>query len=109
MFGLTSEVMHERVYTLGLTVPSLQDTHSASTTLLMHLAAAFAQFASHEETIRTQMKAMLKSEEGLDELKKKSKVAGVQADAADKKLSKMSSEVCSSPFENSFCLSQHKD
>ncbi len=62
---------------------------SASTMLLMHLAAAFSQFASHGETVRTRMKALRK--------KKKRKVVGAQADAADKKLSKMNSEgVCES-------------
>ena len=83
-----------------------QDTLSSSATLLHHLASAFSQFATHEETVRTQMKAVRKAEEDLDELKKRRKNVGAQADTADKKLSKMNSEVRSQAFILSNWLSR---
>lgn len=89
----------------NLLTPSRQDTLSASTTLLNYVAAAFTQLAAHGESIRTQMKAVRKSEEDLDELKKRRKAVGAQADAADKKLAKMNSEVCAAiTFVDVGCL-----
>lgn len=71
----------------------LQDVLSASTTLLGYVASALAQLALHEATIREHMKAVRTQEESLDELRKRRKTLSAKADAADRKLIKMSTEV----------------
>ena len=45
----------------------------ASNALLMHFTGALSTFASHESTIREQMKAVRTREENLDELKRRRK------------------------------------
>ena len=70
-----------------------QDTLSASTTLLMFLSAALSQFASHEATIREQMKAVRSREENLDDLKRRRRNVSSKADAAEKKVFQMGPEV----------------
>ena len=72
----------------------LNDTLSASTAILSHLANALNQLASHEVSIRERMKAVRTQEESLDELRRRRKALNAKADAAEKKLSKMSPEVC---------------
>ena len=58
----------------------------------MHFASALSRFASHEESIREQMKAIRSREEQLDELKRRRKNVASKADTAEKKLSKMNPE-----------------
>jgi predicted RNase H-like nuclease (RuvC/YqgF family) len=48
--------------------------------------------AVHEENIRAHMKAIRSREESLDEMRRRRRNLGSQADTADKKLSKMGSE-----------------
>ncbi|KAJ3827812.1 hypothetical protein F5880DRAFT_1699068 [Lentinula raphanica] len=69
-----------------------QDTLSASTNLLTQYAAALSNYASHEHAIRDHMKGIRSREEALDELKRRRKALISKADAAEKKLSKMSPE-----------------
>lgn len=76
----------------------LQDTLSASTTLLSHLSSALSQFASRELNVRDNMKAAGTREEGLDDILRQRKVVGTKAEAAEKKLHKMSPEVSDYPF-----------
>ena len=78
---------------LGPVFFSWKDTLSASTTLLLFLSTALSQFASHEATVREQMKAVRSREENLDELRRRRRNVVSKADAADKKLSKMGPEV----------------
>lgn len=75
----------------------LQDTLSAAGTILSHFANALSQLATHEMTIREQMKAVRSREENLDDLKKRRKAVAAKADSAEKKLSKMNPEVRASP------------
>ncbi|EIN13334.1 hypothetical protein PUNSTDRAFT_123417 [Punctularia strigosozonata HHB-11173 SS5] len=70
----------------------LADTLNASYILLSHFSAALGQFATHEENIRTHMKAVRTREENLDLLKRHRRSVGSKADAAEKKLAKMSPE-----------------
>ncbi|KAF5390478.1 hypothetical protein D9757_005266 [Collybiopsis confluens] len=70
----------------------LLDTLSASTNLLNQFAGSLANYASHEHAIRDHMKSIRASEESLDELKRKRKALISKADAAERKLSKMSPE-----------------
>ncbi|KAF9268545.1 hypothetical protein L218DRAFT_940448 [Marasmius fiardii PR-910] len=70
----------------------LGDTLSASTNLLNYFSNALSQFATHEHTIREHMKAIRTREENLDELKRRRRALVSKADAAEKKLSKMSPE-----------------
>ena len=64
----------------------------ASNALLLHFAAALSTFANHEGTIREQMKAVRTREENLDELKRRRKSIFTDAEAAERKLSKMNPE-----------------
>lgn len=75
----------------------LQDVLTASTTLLGYVASALAQLALHEASIREHMKAVRTYEESLDELRKRRKAVSAKADAAERKLSKMSPEVSNDP------------
>ncbi|CAE6540657.1 unnamed protein product [Rhizoctonia solani] len=70
----------------------LGDVLSHSTNLLAQFSAALTQFASYEEQIRTQMKAIRSREESLDEMKRRKRVVDHKADSADRKLAKMSAE-----------------
>jgi len=65
-----------------------------ATNLLTLITGAMNQFATHEETIRTIMKNLRHNEEQLDEKKKRRRGVGIKAESADKKLSRMSEEVC---------------
>ncbi|GJJ14086.1 hypothetical protein Clacol_008343 [Clathrus columnatus] len=65
-------------------------THSAS--IFAHLSGALNNYANHEHSVRAHLKTIRTREEKLDELKRKRKNVASKADAADKKLSKMSGE-----------------
>ncbi|KAH9896925.1 hypothetical protein C8Q73DRAFT_664591 [Cubamyces lactineus] len=67
----------------------LADTLTASTTLLLHFSSALAAFASHEIAVREHMKAVRSREEALDEMKRRRKSVFNDAEAAERKLSKM--------------------
>ncbi|KAJ8482479.1 hypothetical protein ONZ51_g5321 [Trametes cubensis] len=67
----------------------LADTLTASTTLLLHFSSALAAFASHEIAVREHMKAVRSREEALDEMKRRRKSIFNDAEAAERKLSKM--------------------
>lgn len=69
-----------------------QDTLSASTTLLTHFSTALSQYASHGHPMREYLKSIRTKEENLDELKRRRKAVTSKADAAERKLSKMSPE-----------------
>lgn len=75
-----------------LTIQCYQDTFNASTTLLLHYASALARLSAHIAKVREQMKAVRTREENLDEVKRRRKALVSKADAADRKLSKMSAE-----------------
>ena len=77
-----------------LTHDCSQDVLSAATTLMGHYAASLSQYASHEQSIREHMKAVRTREENLDDLRRRRKNIYSKADSAEKKLSKMSPEVC---------------
>ncbi|EJF63738.1 hypothetical protein DICSQDRAFT_134340 [Dichomitus squalens LYAD-421 SS1] len=70
----------------------LGDTLTASNALLVHFSSALSVYASHEGTIREQMKAIRTREENLDELKRRRKSVFSDAEAAERKLSKMNPE-----------------
>ncbi|KAG8911391.1 hypothetical protein FRC01_005732, partial [Tulasnella sp. 417] len=70
----------------------LGDVLDKSRELLALVSAALAQLSTHETAIRVHMKAVRTREENLDELKRRRKQVGAKAEAADKKLSKMSPE-----------------
>ncbi|ESK97386.1 hypothetical protein Moror_17817 [Moniliophthora roreri MCA 2997] len=70
----------------------LGDVLSASTNLLNYFSNALAQYATHEHSIREHLKAIRTREENLDELKRRRKALHSKADAAEKKLSRMSPE-----------------
>ncbi|KAG8856250.1 hypothetical protein FRB96_006562 [Tulasnella sp. 330] len=70
----------------------LGDILSASREILICVSSALAQFGGHEASIRVHMKAVRTREENLDATKKARKAVGSKAEAAEKKLSKMSSE-----------------
>ncbi|KAG9043388.1 hypothetical protein FS837_009674 [Tulasnella sp. UAMH 9824] len=70
----------------------LGDVLDKSRELLVLVSAALSQLSTHETAIRVHMKAVRTREENLDELKRRRKQVGSKAEAADKKLSKMSPE-----------------
>ncbi|KAI0338384.1 hypothetical protein BDW22DRAFT_709989 [Trametopsis cervina] len=70
----------------------LGDTLTASTSVLLHYASALSRFSSHEGAVREQMKSVRTREENLDEVKRRRKSLAGKAEAADKKLTKMSAE-----------------
>ncbi|KAH7890548.1 hypothetical protein F5I97DRAFT_1836349 [Phlebopus sp. FC_14] len=70
----------------------LGDTLTASTTILAHFSAALSTYASLHHTMRDNMKAVRTREEALDDLRRRRKRVGASAEAAEKKLNKMSPE-----------------
>ncbi|KAK0234929.1 hypothetical protein EDD85DRAFT_954441 [Armillaria nabsnona] len=70
----------------------LGDTLGASTSIIAHFTHALTSYATHEHAIRDHMKSIRAREEALDELKRKRKVVVGRAEAAERKLSKMSPE-----------------
>ncbi|KAM6495048.1 hypothetical protein JOM56_009671 [Amanita muscaria] len=70
----------------------LGDTLNASANILTHFSSALTQYASHGHRMRDQMKAIRTREEALDDLKRRRRTVMSNADAAEKKLSKMSPE-----------------
>lgn len=63
-----------------------------STSLLLHWSTALATFAGHEQNVRDQMKSVRSREEALDEMKRRRKSVFSDAEAAERKLSKMNPE-----------------
>ena len=61
--------------------------------LFSYVATALTQFATHEATVREYMKAVRTREESLDDMRRRRKALGAKAEAADKKLLKMNTEV----------------
>ncbi|TDL18994.1 hypothetical protein BD410DRAFT_792600 [Rickenella mellea] len=70
----------------------LGDILSTSSILLSHISSALSQFAAHEQNVREHMKAVRTREENLDDLRRRRKAVVSKADAAEKKLNKMSPE-----------------
>ncbi|KAF8580310.1 hypothetical protein K439DRAFT_1415439 [Ramaria rubella] len=70
----------------------LGDVLSHATGIYAHITTALNNFANHEHTVRAHLKSIRSREEKLDELKRKRKSVAAKADAADKKLAKMSGE-----------------
>ncbi|KAK0199702.1 hypothetical protein DFS33DRAFT_1388008 [Desarmillaria ectypa] len=70
----------------------LGDTLGASTSIIAHFTHALTSYATHEHAIRDHMKSIRAREEALDDLKRKRKVIVSKAEAAERKLSKMSPE-----------------
>ncbi|KAG6840192.1 hypothetical protein C0991_008328 [Blastosporella zonata] len=70
----------------------LGDILGASATLMALWASAVSQFAAHGHPMRDYLKSIRTREEKLDDLKRRRKSVGVKAEAAEKKLSKMSPE-----------------
>ncbi|EIW55658.1 uncharacterized protein TRAVEDRAFT_66022 [Trametes versicolor FP-101664 SS1] len=70
----------------------LADTLGMSTSLLLHWSTALATFAGHEQNVRDQMKSVRSREEALDEMKRRRKSVFSDAEAAERKLSKMNPE-----------------
>ncbi|KAI0777735.1 hypothetical protein BD413DRAFT_468189 [Trametes elegans] len=70
----------------------LTDTLGASTTLLLYFSSALATFANHESMVREHMKSVRSREESLDELKRRRRSVFNDAEAAERKLSKMNPE-----------------
>lgn len=57
---------------------------------MLQFATALTTYSAHGNTIREQMKSVRGREEALDESKRKRKALGSKAEAAEKKLAKMS-------------------
>ncbi|KIJ62349.1 hypothetical protein HYDPIDRAFT_30602 [Hydnomerulius pinastri MD-312] len=70
----------------------LGDTLTASSTIMAHFSAALSTYASLQHTVRDNMKAVRTREEALDDLRRRRKRVGASAEAAEKKLNKMSPE-----------------
>ncbi|KAF8999065.1 Eisosome component PIL1-domain-containing protein [Cyathus striatus] len=70
----------------------LGDILSASTAMLTHFSSALSTYASHGHTIREHLKAIRTREEALDDLKRRRRSVGSEADSAERKLSKMGPE-----------------
>ncbi|KAG6334281.1 hypothetical protein ID866_4809 [Astraeus odoratus] len=70
----------------------LSDILTASTTILSHFSGALTTWASLHHTVRDNMKAVRTREEALDEQRRRRKRVGASAEAAEKKLHKMSPE-----------------
>lgn len=62
--------------------------------MFSYVATALTQLATHEQSVREYMKAVRSREENLDDMRRRRKALGAKAEAADKKLQKMGSEVC---------------
>ncbi|KAF8121057.1 hypothetical protein EV363DRAFT_1187353 [Boletus edulis] len=70
----------------------LGDILTASATILTHFATALSTYSSLHHTIRDSMKSVRTREEVLDELRRRRRRVGASAEAAEKKLNKMSPE-----------------
>ncbi|KAG6830787.1 hypothetical protein H0H87_007040 [Tephrocybe sp. NHM501043] len=70
----------------------LGDILGTSSTLIALWATAVSQFAAHGHPMRDYLKSIRTREENLDELKRRRRSLGAKAEAAEKKLSKMSPE-----------------
>ncbi|KAF5310164.1 hypothetical protein D9619_010232 [Psilocybe cf. subviscida] len=70
----------------------LGDILSASTTVMNHFSSALSQYASHGHVMRDQLKAIRTREEALEDLRRRRRSVVKNAEAADKKLSKMGPE-----------------
>ncbi|KAF8513294.1 hypothetical protein JB92DRAFT_2830442 [Gautieria morchelliformis] len=79
----------------------LGDVLLHATSIYAHISTALNNFANHEHTVRAHLKSIRSREEKLDELKRKRKSVSAKADAADKKLSKMSGENKNLPAQTS--------
>jgi hypothetical protein len=85
------------IYILATLQPNfvvfLKDILGHSASILSHVSNALSVFASHEQTVRELLKSIRAREENLDETRNKRKSVGNKAEAAEKKLNKMGSEV----------------
>ncbi|KDQ18147.1 hypothetical protein BOTBODRAFT_29483 [Botryobasidium botryosum FD-172 SS1] len=79
----------------------LGDILSQATALLSHFAVALTQYATHENTMRAHLKAIRTREEKLDETKRRKRSVSSEAEAAERKLSKMSPEHKNLPAQTS--------
>ena len=70
-----------------------QDTLAQSAGALNYVVSALNGFVAHEQNIRAHMKEIRTREENLDDLRRRKKNVMVKAEAAEKKLNKMGSEV----------------
>jgi len=71
----------------------LNDILGKSSLIMGQVATAITQLGTHENAVRGHMKAIRTREENLTELRARRKNVGTKAEAAEKKLSKMSGEV----------------
>ena len=69
-----------------------QDILTASSSILAHFATALSTYSSLHHAIRDSMKSVRTREEALDELRRRRRRVGASAEAAEKKLNKMSPE-----------------
>ena len=69
-----------------------QDILTASSTMLAHFATALSTYSSLHHAVRDSMKSVRTREEALDELRRRRRRVGASAEAAEKKLNKMSPE-----------------
>jgi len=60
---------------------------------LNHVVSALNGFVAHEQNIRAHLKEIRTREENLDDLRRRKKNVMVKAEAAEKRLNKMGSEV----------------
>ena len=72
--------------------PDLQDVLTHSSTLLNQLGTALSVFVDHSANLRTCYKQIRQREEELDDLRRRRRSTGQKAEAAEKKLAKMSPE-----------------
>lgn len=72
----------------------IQDITHAAMSLSNHATNAINIFADHCLSIRSQLKDVRTKEEQLDELRRRRKAVGSKLEAQERRLSKMSSEVC---------------
>ncbi|KAI9573083.1 Eisosome component PIL1/LSP1 [Boletus coccyginus] len=70
----------------------LSDILAASSTILTHFATALSTYSSLHHAVRDSMKSVRTREEALDELRRRRRRVGASAEAAEKKLHKMSPE-----------------
>jgi chromosome segregation ATPase len=77
--------------------PDLSDVFSSSSILLRHLSSALQRFGEHEASIRSNYKTIRTKDEEFDELKKRRRAVGKNAEAAERKLQKMGPEVGGRP------------
>jgi isopenicillin N synthase-like dioxygenase len=72
--------------------PDLSDVFSASSVLLRHLSSAMQRFGEHEASIRGHYKSIRTKDEEFEELKKRRRAVGRNAETAERKLQKMGPE-----------------